>query len=128
MQGAGHNQAPEQQTKTAYVSSLTKPVHKPVSGRGAVLPRAMSGPRRPTGQPVNRNLPFAKQEMLQAQTPNPLQNTPTAQNAPADAGPVSAGSGQESLNVLATRQNAAQLTPGARVPGLNLTDKAKAGG
>jgi len=126
MQGDGHSQTPEQHTKTTYVSSLTNPVHKPVSGRGAVLPRAMSGPRMLTGQPVNRNLPFAPQEMQQAHVPNQPQNT-AAQSDPSGAIPAAAGSGQEHLNVVAARQKAAQFAPDINATGQDIADKAKAG-
>ena len=52
MQGDRHNQTPEPDLQANYVSTLAKPVRKPVSGKHAVLPRV------PAGQPVNRNLPF----------------------------------------------------------------------
>jgi len=63
LQDGGHSQEPGQQAKAAYISTLTKPVHKPVSGKRTVLPRAMSGPRVPMDQPVNRNLSFAEPEI-----------------------------------------------------------------
>ena len=69
----------------SYVSTLTKPVHRPASGKRTVLPRTASGPRVPSGQPVNRNLPYARQETLQALTQDQLQGTGAAQGAPVAA-------------------------------------------
>ncbi|MCL2124116.1 MAG: hypothetical protein FWH34_08480, partial [Desulfovibrionaceae bacterium] len=104
------------------------PVHKPVSGKRTVLPRAMSGPRVPAGQPVNRNLPVSGQETQQAQAHTQLQNAQAAQNVPTGIVPASAGSGQEALNASAARQKDAQLAPGVPAPGMDLADKTKAGG
>jgi Rod binding domain-containing protein len=64
-----------------YISTLGKPVHKPVSGKRTVMPRAASGPRAPADQPVHRNLPYSGQEMQQAQAQGRLQNLSPA---PAD--------------------------------------------
>ena len=92
MQGDGHEPSPEHQGNTAYVSALTKPVHKPASGKRTLLPRAASGSRVPAGQPVHRNLPSSGQASLQAQTQNPMPANP-AQPAPAASisGPASSG-------------------------------------
>jgi hypothetical protein len=129
MQGEGHGQTPEQQVNTRYISTLTKPVHKPVSGKRTVLPRAASGPRVPAGQPVHRNLPSAQQETLQAQARNQIQNINAVQNTPAGAGPGPASGqnsvGVEALNALAARQKAAQIAPGASLPG---ADTSRSGG
>jgi Rod binding domain-containing protein len=67
------------------ISTLAKPVHKPASGKRTVLPREASGPRVPTGQPVNRNLPYARQESLQAQASGQPQGTGAMPGAPAAA-------------------------------------------
>ena len=63
------------QGQNSYISTLAKPVHKPVSGKRTVLPRAASGPRVPAGQPVHRNLPYAQQESAPPQARNQLTNT-----------------------------------------------------
>ncbi|MCL1985568.1 MAG: hypothetical protein FWG59_03890, partial [Betaproteobacteria bacterium] len=133
MQGEGHKLMPEQQGKTTYISTLTQPVQKPISGRHTVLPRAMSGPRVPGDQPVNRNLPFAKQETQQAQAQNRLQNANAIRIAPSGGSPESASAGRdsvgvESLNTFAAQQGAAQLAPGADVPGVAAVYQPKAGG
>jgi Rod binding domain-containing protein len=70
-----------EQATANYISTLSKPVHKPVSGKRTVMPRAASGPRAPADQPVHRNLPFAGQEMQQAQAQGRLENSSPA---PAD--------------------------------------------
>ena len=116
--------AEAQQGKATYITTLTKPVHKPAAGKRTVLPRAMSGSRVPTGQPVNRNLPFARQETQQAQAPpsDPAGAVP----APASSGQSSAG--VEALNAFAARQKAAQLTPGAVTPDVTTADRPQAGG
>jgi Rod binding domain-containing protein len=130
MQGEGQ-QAPVHQGKT-YVSTLTRPVHKPTIGKRTVLPRAASGPRVPASQPVHRNLPFAEQETLQAQARGQLQNAPAIQ--PASAGSVpgpAAGQnsvGVEALNAFAAQQKAAQLAPGAAAPGTAAANTSKIGG
>jgi Rod binding domain-containing protein len=80
-----HSQAPDQQVRTTFVSTLTKPVHKPVSGKRTVLPRAVSGGRQPTDQPVHRNLPYAMQQTQQAQAEAQLARA--SQPAPAGAVP-----------------------------------------
>ncbi|MDR2696689.1 MAG: rod-binding protein [Deltaproteobacteria bacterium] len=120
MQGEGYSQTPDQQGRN-HISTLTRPVHKPVSGKRTVLPRAASGPRVPAGQPVHRNLPAAQQETLQAQARNQIQNVHTAQNTPAGAipGPAAGNNsiGAEALNAFAARQKAAQLAPDASLPG-----------
>jgi Rod binding domain-containing protein len=69
----------------SYVSTLAKPVHRPTSGKRTVLPRAASGPRVPSGQPVNRNLPYARQETLQARAQDQLQGMGAVQGTPAAA-------------------------------------------
>ena len=52
MQGDRHHQNPEQDTQANFVSTLSKPVRKPVAGKNTVLPRV------PADQPAHRNLPF----------------------------------------------------------------------
>ena len=132
MQGEGHDQTPDQQANTRYISTLTKPVHKPPSGKRTVLPRTASGPRVPTGQPVHRNLPSAREETLQAQARNQLQNVNAAQNTPAGTipGPVAGQNsvGVEALNAFAARQKAAQLVPETNLPGSAAADTPKSGG
>ena len=133
MQGDGHKLMSEQQRKTMYISTLTNPVHKPVSGKRSVLPRAMSGPRMPIGQPVNRNLPFAGQETQQAQTQSQIRNPSAPWTAPAGEVSEPAGAGQnsvgvESLNSFAIRQKSAQLAPDAIAPGVTAVYQSKAGG
>jgi hypothetical protein len=121
-----------QQEKTP-ISTLTRPVHKPVSGKRTVLPRAASGHRAPAGQPVNRNLPFMQQATQQAQTQNQLQstNSPPPATVTSIPGPASIGQnspGVEALNAFAAQQKTAPLVPGAAVPGVAATDKPKTGG
>jgi len=82
MQGNGHSQALGS-PGNSYVSTLTKPVHKPAAGKRTVLPRSESGPRVPADQPVQRNLPSADQESLQAQTQTHIVQGSPAQPAPA---------------------------------------------
>jgi Rod binding domain-containing protein len=47
------------------ISTLSRPVTKPPSGKRTVLPRS-GGPRVPAGRPVHRNLPFAEPQTRQA--------------------------------------------------------------
>ena len=81
------------QSEKSYVSTLSKPVHRPASGTRTVLPRAASGPRVPSGQPVNRNLPYARQETLQARAQDQLQGAGAAQGTPAAATDKSSAGG-----------------------------------
>jgi hypothetical protein len=90
MQGDGHNQAPAQQGNPNYITTLTRPVHKPASGKRSVLPRAASGPRVPAGQPVHRNLPSSDQH---AQAPNLSVQANPAQPASPTSGPGPASVG-----------------------------------
>ena len=122
-----------QQAPISRIGTLGKPVHKPASGKHTVLPRAMTGPRVPTDQPVHRNLPFAGQETQQAQAHSQIQNAGVAQPSPAGAlpGPANSGHnsiGAEALNAFIAQQKNAQLAPGAFVPGAAATDKHKTGG
>jgi predicted nucleic acid-binding Zn ribbon protein len=81
MQGDEHRRAAEQSATANYISTLSRPVQKPVSGKRTVMPRAASGPRVPVDQPVHRNLPFTGQEMQQTQAQDRLQSLSPA---PAD--------------------------------------------
>jgi len=129
-----NGQSPLAHQEKTLSSTLTRPVHKPVSGKRTVLPRAASGPRVPAGQPVNRNLPFMQQAAQQAQAQNQLQNANAAQPAPAIGipGPASIGQnspGVEALNAFAARQKTAPLAPGgAGVPGVPAPGKPNTGG
>jgi hypothetical protein len=87
----------------------------------------------PTGQPVQRNLPFTQQAAQEAQAREQLQSTRTAQPAQTGAIPAPASAGQnspgvEALNSFAAKQKAAQFAPGASLPGTAPADILKAGG
>jgi hypothetical protein len=125
---------PPEKVDTSYISTLAKPVQKPVSGKRTVLPRASTGRRMPTGQPANRNLPFSQQAIQHAQAQNPLQDAPPAQAAAGTSipGPASIGQnspGVDALNAFAAQHKAAPpLAPATSLPGMTAADKAKNGG
>jgi Rod binding domain-containing protein len=131
------NSQPSEHQGNAYISTLARPVHKPISGKRSVMPRAASGRRVPSGQPVNRNLPFtqqaSQQTQVQTQAQSQIQNAFAAQPATAASipGPAASGNnspGVEALNAFAAQQKASQLVPGAGLPGVAATDTPKTGG
>ena len=105
-----------QNTKVAshFTDALKSPVRRPSSGKRSVLPRADTGQRVPAGQPVNRNMPFARQQSRQAEAQAMLQGTQlaqTANNLPGPASAVQGSIGVEALQSFAAQQGAAQYVP-----------------
>ncbi len=101
--------------KQNLVSTLSRPVSKPVSGKRTVMPRGGAGPRMPAGQPVNRNMPFAAQETQRAQAEAQLKGGVQPSIGTSLPGPAAAGQssvGVEALNGMAAQQKA-QYAPEA---------------